>query len=173
MQSYHIDQIDQKILSFLVKNARMPFLEIARECGVSGAAIPQRVKRLEANGVITGSRLLVKPQALGLNVCAYVSVSLTESNKYPEVIEAFKKISEIVECHFVTGKYALLLKVYCFNHDHLMEILVNTIQKIPYVQSTETQISLDQAIERQVWVKEYQNTSFSANARKQQEGREE
>ena len=173
MHSYHIDQIDQKILSFLVKNARMPFLEIARECGVSGAAIHQRVKRLEANGVITGSRLLVKPQALGLNVCAYVSVSLSESNKYPEVIESFKKISEIVECHFVTGKYALLLKIYCFNHDHLMEILVNTIQKIPYVQSTETQISLDQAIERQVWVKEYQNTSFSANARKMQESEKE
>ena len=168
MHSYHIDQIDQKILSFLVKNARMPFLEIARECGVSGAAIHQRVNRHEANGVITGSRLLVKPQALGLNVCAFVSVSLSESNRYPEVIESFKKISEIVECHFVTGKYALLLKIYCFNHDHLMEILVNTIQKIPYVQSTETQISLDQAIERQVWVKEYQNTSFSANVRKVQ-----
>ena len=173
MQNDHIDQIDQKILSFLVKNARMPFLEIARECGVSGAAIHQRVKRLEANGVITGSRLLVKPQALGLNVCAYVSVSLSVSNKYPEVIEAFKKISEIVECHFVTGKYALLLKIYCFNHDHLMEILVNTIQKIPYVQSTETQISLDQAIERQVWVKEYQNTSFMANVRKSSETEEE
>ena len=173
MQSYHIDQIDQKILSFLVKNARMPFLEIARECGVSGAAIHQRVKRLEANGVITGSRLLVKPQALGLNVCAYVSASLSVANKYPEVIESFKKISEIVECHFVTGKYALLLKIYCFNHDHLMEILVNTIQKIPYVQSTETQISLDQAIERQVWVKEYQNTSFMANVRKSSESEEE
>ena len=166
MPTYHIDQIDQKILSFLVKNARMPFLEIARECGVSGAAIHQRVKRLEANGVITGSRLLVKPQALGLNVCAFVSVSLSESNKYPEVIEAFKMISEIVECHFVTGKYNLLLKIYCFNHDHLMEILVNTIQKIPYVQSTETQISLDQAIERQVWVKEYQSTSFHASTKK-------
>lgn len=172
MPTYHIDQIDQKILSFLVKNARMPFLEIARECGVSGAAIHQRVKRLEAGGVITGSRLLVKPQALGLNVCAFVSVSLSESNKYPEVIESFKKISEVVECHFVTGKYALLLKIFCFNHDHLMEILVNTIQKIPYVQATETQISLDQAIERQVWVKEYQNTSFSAGAKKKHESKE-
>ena len=160
--SYQIDQIDQKILSFLVKNARMPFLEIARECNVSGAAIHQRVKRLEANGVITGSRLLVKPQALGLNVCAFVSVSLSEANKYPAVIESFKNISEIVECHFVTGKYALLVKLYCFNHDHLMEILLNTIQKIPYIQQTETLISLDQAIERQVWVKEYQNISFSS-----------
>ncbi len=157
MPSYQIDRIDQKILSFLVKNARMPFLEIARECNVSGAAIHQRVKRLEANGVITGSRLLVKPQALGLNVCAFVSVSLSEANKYPEVIESFKKISEIVECHFVTGKHALLIKLFCFDHD--------TIQKIPYVQQTETQISLDQAIERQVWVKEYQNTSFSASVK--------
>ncbi len=173
MPSYHIDHIDQKILSFLVKNARMPFLEIARECGVSGAAIHQRVKRLEANGVITGSRLLVKPQALGLNVCAFISVSLSEANKYPEVIESFKKISEIVECHFVTGQHALLLKIYCFNHDHLMEVLVNTIQKIPYVQSTETLISLDQAIERQVWVKEYQNTSFSSSTRKNKENQQE
>ena len=132
MATYHIDQIDQKILSSLVKNARMPFLEIARECGVSGAAIHQRVKRLEANGVITGSRLLVKPQALGLNVCAFISVSLSESNKYPEVIEALKHVQEIVECHFVTGKAALLLKVYCFDNDHLMEVLINTIQKIRF-----------------------------------------
>ena len=111
MSTYQLDPIDQKILSFLVKNARMPFLEIARECNVSGAAIHQRVKRLEQNGVITGSRLLVKPQALGLNVCAFVSVSLTEANKYPEVIEALKKISEVVECHFVTGKHNLLIKI--------------------------------------------------------------
>jgi len=134
----------------------MPFLEIARECNVSGAAIHQRVKRLEANGVITGSRLLVKPQALGLNVCAFVGVCVSEANKYPDVIESLKKISEVVECHFVTGKYNLLLKIYCFDHDHLMHVLLNTIQKIPYILKTETQISLDQAIERQVWVKDYQ-----------------
>lgn len=145
MATYHIDQIDQKILSFLVNNARMPFLEIARECGVSGAAIHQRVKRLETNGVITGSRLLVKPQALGLNVCAFISVTLSEADKYPEVVANLKKIAEIVECHFVTGKAALLLKAYCFDNDHLMEILINTIQNIPYIQSTETMISLDQA----------------------------
>lgn len=155
MSKYQIDETDQKILSFLVKNARMPFLEIARECGVSGAAIHQRVKKMESLGIITGSRLLVKPQTLGLNVCAFVQVSLSEANKYPEVIDALKQISEVVECHFVTGKHSLLLKIYCFNHDHLMEILINTIQNIPSVKQTETLISLDQAIERQVWVKDY------------------
>jgi Lrp/AsnC family transcriptional regulator for asnA, asnC and gidA len=166
MASYHIDQIDQKILSFLVNNARMPFLEIARECGVSGAAIHQRVKRLENNGVITGSRLLVKPQALGLNVCAFVSVSLSEANKYKEVVNSLKQIPEIVECHFVTGKAALLLKVYCFDNDHLMEILLNTIQNIPFVQATDTVISLDQAIERQVWVKDYKRNPIAADGKK-------
>ena len=153
-----MDEIDRKILGFLIKNARLPFLEIARECGVSGAAIHQRVKKLELNGVITGSRLLVKPQALGLNVCAYISVTLSEANKYPEVIAAFRAIPEIVECHFVTGRYSLLVKLYCYDNDHLMDILLNTIQKIPYVQSTETQISLDNEIERQVGVQQRDKT---------------
>lgn len=157
MAKYQIDQIDQKILSFLVKNARMPFLEIARECGVSGAAIHQRVKKMENLGIITGSRLLVKPQTIGLNVCAFVGVSLSQANRYPEVVEQLRQISEVVECHFVTGQHALLLKIYCFNHDHLMEILINTIQNIPSVEKTETFVSLDQAIERQVWVKDYPN----------------
>lgn len=164
MGTYHIDPTDQKIMSFLVKNARMPFLEIARECGISGAAIHQRVKRLEANGVITGSRLLVKPQAIGLNVCAFVSISLSEANKYIEVVNALKKVSEVVECHFVTGRASLLLKVYCFDNDHLMEILLNTITKIPFIQSTDTMISLDEAIERQVWVKDYKRNGINVKS---------
>ena len=94
MVKYQIDAIDQKILSFLIKNARTPFLEIARECGVSGAAIHQRVKRLESNGIITGSRILVKPQAIGLNICAFVSISISEGNKYPEVVEELTVLTE-------------------------------------------------------------------------------
>lgn len=162
MSTYHIDQTDQKILSFLVNNARMPFLEIARECGISGAAIHQRVKRLEKNGVITGSRLLVKPQALGLNVCAFIFINISEADKYIEVISSLKKIPEVVECHFVTGRAALLLKLYCLNNDHLMDILLNTIQHIPHIQSTETMISLDQSIERQVWLADSSKSGIKA-----------
>jgi Lrp/AsnC family transcriptional regulator, regulator for asnA, asnC and gidA len=167
MPKYQIDETDQKILSFLVKNARMPFLEIARECGVSGAAIHQRVKKMENFGIITGSRLLVKPQSLGLNVCAFVAVTLSQANKYPEVIDALKRISEVVECHFITGRHALLLKLYCLNHDHLMEVLIITIQNIPSVLQTETMISLDQAIERQIWVKDYPNNQSYLKKRKE------
>ncbi|MBO4455896.1 MAG: Lrp/AsnC ligand binding domain-containing protein [Bacteroidales bacterium] len=160
MANYKLDETDRKILYYLVNNARMPYLEIARECGVSGAAVHQRIKKLEDNGVISGSQMMVKPGALGLNVCAFISISLTEANKYQEVTEALKHIPEVVECHFVTGRAALLLKLYCIDNDHLMEAIINTIQRIPYVQSTETMISLDQAFERQVWVKDFKSTTF-------------
>lgn len=162
MENFQIDDTDRKILSFLIKNARMPFLEIARECGVSGAAIHQRVKRLETAGIITGSRLLVKPEAIGLNVCAFIMISLSEGDKYPIVLDALKKISEVVECHFITGKYAMLVKLFCFDNDHLMGVITNTMMKIPYIQSTETLISLQQPIERQIWVNEYENIHYSA-----------
>lgn len=161
MPNYHIDETDRKILSFLVANARMPFLEIARECGISGAAVHQRVHKLEANGIISGSRMVVKPSTIGLNVCAFISLSLSEDNKYPEVVAALKHVPEIVECHFVTGRAALFLKVYCLDNEHLMEIILNTIQRIPYVQSTDTMISLDEAFTREVWVKDYQNTTYN------------
>lgn len=155
MAQYQLDETDRRILAALIKDARTPYLEIARECGISGAAIHQRVRKLEENGVITGSRLLVKPSAIGLQVCVYVNIALSEADKYQEVVSELKKIPEIAECHFVTGRYTLLIKAYCFNNDHLINVLIKTIQNIPYIQSTDTLISLDTAFERQVWIKEY------------------
>lgn len=153
-EKYMVDVIDQKILSYLVKNARMPFLEIARECGISGAAIHQRVKKMEEAGIIAGSRMIVKPKALGFDVCAFVGVRLSAANQYEGVVDALKQMPEVVECHFITGGYGLLLKLFCRDNEHLMEVLVNTIQNIPGISDTETFISLDQAFERQVYVKD-------------------
>lgn len=167
MSSFQLDDIDRKILSMLVNNARTPFLEIARECNISGAAVHQRVHKLESAGVIIGSRMVIKPGALGLNVCAFISVCLSEDNKYPDVVAALKHVPEIVECHFVTGKAALFVKVFCYDNEHLMNILIDTIQRIPYVQSTDTMISLDQAFEREVWVKDYQSTSYHSFSTKE------
>lgn len=154
MARTELDATDHKILAALASDARKPYLEIARECGISGAAIHQRVNRLEETGVITGSRILVKPSTLGLGVCAFVCVSLSETTKYHEVIANLKAVPEVVECHFVTGKYALLLKIYCRDNDHFMDVLLHHIQPIPYVQETETMIALDSAFERQVDIKD-------------------
>lgn len=153
MAKYTIDAIDRRILSYLINNARMPFLEIARECGISGAAIHQRVKKLEDAGIITGSRLEVDPKALGFDVCAFVGVQITQPDVTTSVIESLSAIPEVVECHFITGRNTLLVKIFCTNNEHLMHVLVNTVQHIPGVNQTETFISLDQPFSREVSVR--------------------
>lgn len=154
MPKYNIDAIDRKILSQLIGNARMPFLEIARECGISGAAIHQRVKKLEEAGIIIGSRLEVEPKALGFDVCAFVGIQISQPNVSKSVSSALIEVSEVVECHFITGRNTLLAKVYCRNNEHLMNVLVNVIQQIPGVNQTETFISLDEPFAREVSVAE-------------------
>lgn len=147
---YQIDDVDKKILSYLIRNARIPFLEIARECGISGAAIHQRVKKMEEAGIIEGSRFIVKPRALGLKICAFIGVELDHAHKYKTVVKELEKIPEITECHFITGHYAFLLKLRCNDHQHLMDVLINTLQNIPGIAKTESFISLEQLIDRQV-----------------------
>lgn len=171
MISHQLDLTDRRILSFLIKNARLPYLEIARECGISGAAIHQRVHKMEQMGIITGSRLLVKPQALGLNVCAFIGVSLSRANAYSQVIDTLKNIPEIVECHFITGNHALMLKIYCKDNDHLMHVLIDTIQNIDGVERTETWISLEETIERQVSIDETSSYSRTKSASAKKESR--
>lgn len=145
-----IDEVDQKILSYLIKNARIPFLEIARECGISGAAIHQRVKKLEDSGIIDGSRFIVKPRALGYEVCAFVGIFLDHAHQYKMVVEKIEAIPEIVECHFTTGNFTFLVKMLCRDNQHLMDVLINTLQNIPGVAKTETFISLDQTVDREI-----------------------
>ncbi|MFA9371975.1 MAG: Lrp/AsnC ligand binding domain-containing protein [Labilibaculum antarcticum] len=144
-----IDGVDQKILSYLIKNARIPFLEIARECGISGAAIHQRVKKLEDAGIIDGSRFIVKPRALGYEVCAFVGISLDHAQQYKIVVDKIEAITEIVECHFTTGSFTFIVKMLCRDNQHLMDILI-TLQNIPGISKTETFISLEQTVDREI-----------------------
>ena len=145
-----IDKLDKKILSILSKNARIPFKDVAAECGVSRAAIHQRVQHLIAGGVITGSGFDVNPTSIGYNTCTYVGMNLERGNMYKNVVEKLQDIPEIVECHFTTGPYTMLLKVYARDNEQLMDLLNNKMQMIPGVVSTETLISLDQSIKREI-----------------------
>ena len=147
-----VDGIDRKILRFLIKNARMPFLEIARECGVSGAAIHQRIKKLEDAGVILGSRLEVDPKKLGFDVCAFISIRISDNSLQMQTVEKLKHIPEIVECHFVTGTYNVMVKLYCVDNDHLMNTIFDGILSIPGISSTQTYISLNESFSRQVYI---------------------
>jgi Lrp/AsnC family transcriptional regulator for asnA, asnC and gidA len=154
MSSFLLDEMDQKILCHLVSNARTPFLEIARDCGVSGAVVHQRVKKMEDAGIIVGSQFIIKPEILGYHVCAFIGIQLTEPGKYHEVANQLSHVSEVVECHYVTGDYAVLIKVFCRDNCHLLSTLAEKIHPIEGITNTHTFLSLDRAFERQVNVKD-------------------
>ena len=145
-----IDALDKKILSILSKNARMPFKDVATECNVSRAAIHQRVQRLIEIGVILGSAFNINPKALGYNTCTYVGITLERGNMYREVAKQIALIPEIVECHYTTGSYTMLVKLYARDNEQLMELLNDKLQNINGVVSTETLISLEQSIKREI-----------------------
>lgn len=145
-----IDKLDKKILGILSQNARMPFKDVAAKCGVSRAAIHQRVQHLVENGVITGSGYYINPKSLGYTTCTYVGLNLERGSMYKEVVARLNTIPEIIECHFTTGPYTMLLKLYAKDNEQLMDLLNNQMQNIPGVVSTETLISLEQSIKREI-----------------------
>lgn len=146
----NIDALDLKILGIISVNARIPFKDVAAVCGVSRAAIHQRVQRLIEAGVITGSGYMVCPKSIGYSTCTYVGIKLERGSMYKRVAAELDKIPEIVECHFTTGPYTMLVKLYSRDNEHLMDLLNNRIQEISGVISTETLISLEQSISRSV-----------------------
>ena len=145
-----IDSLDKKILEIITRNARIPFKDVAAECGVSRAAIHQRVQRLVDIGVITGSGYHVNPSTLGYNTCTYVGITLERGSMYKHVVSEFEKIPEIVECHFTTGPYTMLVKLYARDNEQLMDLLNGKLQGIPGVTATETLISLEQSLKREI-----------------------
>ncbi|HPR33363.1 MAG TPA: Lrp/AsnC ligand binding domain-containing protein [Prolixibacteraceae bacterium] len=148
--SKHIDDLDQKILRMITQNARTPFLEVARECGVSGAAIHQRVQRLLNMGVVTGSEFIVSPEKLGYNTCAFMGIYLEKASFHKSVVEELKKIPEVIECHYTTGQYAIFVKIQTKTNKHLKQIIDDEFQKIEGIARTETFMSLEVEFERQV-----------------------
>lgn len=151
-ENLQIDHTDRKILSILMANARVSYLEIARECGISGPAVHQRMNRMKDAGLISGSQLMVNPKGLGFMTCAFIGiqVNLTSHSTHEEVFEKIRQIPEIVECHHISGKYSLLVKVLTHNNEHLKKIIVEKIQSIPEITYTESFISLELGFERQL-----------------------
>ena len=145
-----IDSLDRQILEIISQNARIPFKDVAAECGVSRAAIHQRVQHLMENGIITGSGFDVNPKSLGYSTCTYVGLNLERGSMYKNVVQRLINIPEIIECHFTTGPYTMLLKLYAQDNEQLMDLLNNKLQSIPGVVSTETLISLEQSIKREI-----------------------
>ena len=149
-QNLQIDGIDKKILRALMEDARTPILEIARNVGISGAAIHQRLRKLEKSGLIAGSQFIINPKILGYTTMAFIGIYLDKAMRNPEAVKQLKKIPEVLECHYTTGNWSVFIKILCKDNAHLMHLLNKEIQSIEGVSRTETFISLEQQIDRQI-----------------------
>ena len=137
------------VLQLIAENARIPFLEVARVCNVSGAAIHQRIQKLTNLGILKGSEFVIDPESIGYETCAYIGLFLKDPEQFDTVTESLKQIPEVVECHFTTGKYDLFIKIYAKNNHHLLTIIHDKLQPLGLARS-ETIISFREAIKRQI-----------------------
>ena len=149
MSHHNLDSLDKKILHLIAEDARIPFLEVARACNVSGAAIHQRIQKLTSLGILKGSQFVIDPEKIGYETCAYIGLFLKNPEKFDEVVEALRQIPEVVECHYTTGGFDMFIKIYAFNNHHLLNIIHDRLQPLGLSRS-ETIISFNAAINRQL-----------------------
>lgn len=149
MAQHQLDSLDKKILKMIAEDARVPFLEVARECNVSGAAIHQRIQKLTNLGVIKGSQFIIDPEKIGYETCAYVGLYLKDPDTFDTVVEELKKIPEVVECHYTTGGYDMFIKIYARNNHDLLELIHDKLQPLGLSRS-ETIVAFNAVIHRQL-----------------------
>ena len=145
-----LDGIDKEIVRMLMTNSRRPILEIAKKIGISGAAIHQRLRKLEKQNLIHSSSIKINSKILGFTTLAYIGIFLDRATNNKIVVNQLKEIPEILECHYTTGDWSMLTKLLCRDNEDLMKILTKKIQTIKGVSRTETYISLEQQIDRQI-----------------------
>ena len=149
MSHHNLDSLDKKILHLIAEDARIPFLEVARACNVSGAAIHQRIQKLTSLGILKGSQFVIDPEKIGYETCAYVGLYLKNPEQFDHVVDELRKIPEVVECHYTTGGMDMFIKIYASNNHHLLEIIHDKLQPLGLSRS-ETIISFNAAINRQL-----------------------
>ena len=155
LQILQIDNIDLQILSILMNDATTPYTEIAKELVVSSGTVHVRMKKLQELGIVTGSNLLINPQKIGYDVCAFIGIYLQKGSEYHDAVKKMQNIPEVVELHYTTGVYSMFAKVVCRDTNHLRTVLNEKLQAIEGIQRTETIISLEESIKRQISLEDY------------------
>ena len=149
MANQKLDKLDKQILKLIADDARIPFLEVARVCNVSGAAIHQRIQKLTSLGILKGSQFIIDPEKIGYETCAYIGLNLRNPEAFDQVVEKLRDMPEVVECHYTTGNYDLFIKIYAQNNHHLLNIIHDKLQPLGLARS-ESIISFHSAIDRQL-----------------------
>ena len=136
-----VDSIDIQVLGMLKNNARVNASEIGASISMSVSAVIERIKKLENSGVIERYTVLLNPKMLGMDVAAFMSVSLEHPKYNDGFIDAVRKDPRIIECNYITGDFDFLLKVITSSTDDLTSVLT-MVKTIEGVSLTRTQMVL-------------------------------
>ncbi|MEQ8243410.1 Lrp/AsnC ligand binding domain-containing protein [Fulvivirga sp.] len=148
--NFEIDNVDLKILEILMKNAKKPYTEVAKQVFVSGGTVHVRMKKLEDAGIVKGTTLEIDPTKLGYDITAFIGIFLAKSELYDDVIRQLKEIPEIINVHYTTGNYSMFARIHCKDTQHLKNLLHDKIQKVDGIVRTDTMISLEESINRHI-----------------------
>lgn len=136
-----LDETDRHILILLQDDCKLPLTEIGEAVGMSAPSVLERVRKLEQNGVIKGYHALLDARRVGLDLWAFVGVTIN----FPKSIEGFKRevvaLPEVLECHHVTGEHTMLIKIKTKNTASL-ESLLNRVRSLEGVTATQTMVVL-------------------------------
>ena len=149
-ENFDLDNLDIQILSILMNDASIPYTEIAKKLIVSGGTIHVRMKKMEEMGIIRGSNLIINPQKVGFDITAFLGIYLEKGSQYNNAVEQLRQVKEVVELHYCTGTYSMFAKIVCHDTTHLRKVLNEDIQAVKGIQRTETIISLEESIKRQI-----------------------
>lgn len=149
-ENYQIDNLDKQILNALMVNARTAYAELGKRFNVSPGTIHVRVEKMKQAGIIEGTKVQISAKQLGYDVCCFIGINLKSAGFYHEVVAMLEKIDEVVEAYYTTGQYSIFVKLMTRSIEELQYVLIDKIQSIEQVQSTETLISLQNPIQRDV-----------------------
>lgn len=136
-----LDPKDMQLLAILQEDGRLKRNELAERVGLSLPAVSERMRKLEARGIIRGYHAVVNHQALGFDLTAFIRVSVDGSSHYSDFVTRAVELPEVQECHSITGDGSHLLKIRTLNTASL-ERLLSTLQGWPGVKGTDTSIVL-------------------------------
>jgi Lrp/AsnC family transcriptional regulator for asnA, asnC and gidA len=149
-----IDYFDQQILRELENNGRKAYAQIAQDLGISNTMVHQRVTRLREIGVLKQVSIILDEKKLGFEWGAFTGLVLREDSDSSQIIEELKKIPEVTECYYITGSYALYVRIVAKSSEHMRRLLYEKIDHIPGVLKTESLIDFGAAFKRNVPIEE-------------------
>ena len=148
----NLDKLDLQIIQEMMEDAEISYADLGKKLFVSGGTIHVRIKKLEELKVVKGKRLSVDLKLLGYDVIAFIGIYLEKSSLYDSVARELKKIPQIVRLNYTTGNYSMFAEIVCKDIQQLRFVLHDELQKIKFIERTETFISLEESLDRNIVV---------------------